>query len=129
MEKTEAVESAHVDKDSAQNVVLSSEVDSARVWNPMLILSCVFFAASSMLFGFDDKVISPVAAMETFVSRHSIDIFGPEHHLTKKPTSRSPSSKETIPRQQLSFSLPITRTWSSACPLWVPSSVLRLLRP
>lgn len=71
MEKTEVHEASHVDKEDTQNVVLSSEVDSSRVWNPLLILSCVFFAASSMLFGFDDKVISPVAAMETFVSQPS----------------------------------------------------------
>lgn len=62
------LEVQHVDKEDVQHVVLLSEVDSAQVWNPMLVLTCVFFAASSMLFGFDDKVISPVAAMGTFVS-------------------------------------------------------------
>jgi hypothetical protein len=56
----------HVDSQGAA-VVLSSEVNSTRVWNPLLIISCVSFGAASMLFGYDDKVISPVAAMETFV--------------------------------------------------------------
>ena len=57
----------HVDG-TGPPLVLSSDVDSSKVWNPLLIASCVSFGAASMLFGYDDKVISPVAAMERFVS-------------------------------------------------------------
>lgn len=36
--------------------------------NAQLILACVVFGAASFLFGFDDKIISPVAALPAFVS-------------------------------------------------------------
>ena len=36
--------------------------------NALLVFSCVTVGASSMLFGYDDKVISPIAALEPFVS-------------------------------------------------------------
>lgn len=41
--------------------------DKAAV-NLALMLACVVFGAASFLFGFDDKIISPVAALEPFVS-------------------------------------------------------------
>lgn len=37
--------------------------------NSMLVLSCLAFGASSFLFGYDDRVISPVAATPAFVSQ------------------------------------------------------------
>lgn len=36
--------------------------------NLMLVFSCLAFGASSFLFGYDDRVISPVAATPAFVS-------------------------------------------------------------
>jgi hypothetical protein len=36
--------------------------------NPLLVFSCLAFGAASFLFGYDDKVISPVAATAFFVS-------------------------------------------------------------
>lgn len=36
--------------------------------NPQLIFTCIVFGAASFLFGFDDKIISPVAALPAFVS-------------------------------------------------------------
>lgn len=36
--------------------------------NGFLIFACVTFAAASFLFGYDDKVISPIMALEPFVS-------------------------------------------------------------
>lgn len=36
--------------------------------NARLIWACVVFGAASFLFGFDDKIISPVAALPAFVS-------------------------------------------------------------
>ncbi|KAL6248662.1 hypothetical protein RBB50_004917 [Rhinocladiella similis] len=68
MEKKTSTEIQHVDE-YGRNVVLSSETTSEKVWNPLLILSCVAFGCTSILFGFDDKVISPVAAMEQFVEK------------------------------------------------------------
>ncbi|KAH8431249.1 uncharacterized protein LDX57_008911 [Aspergillus melleus] len=38
--------------------------------NLALMLACVVFGAASFLFGFDDKIISPVAALEPFVDRY-----------------------------------------------------------
>lgn len=36
-------------------LVLSSDIDSAKVWNPLLVAACLSFGAASMLFGFDGK--------------------------------------------------------------------------
>lgn len=36
--------------------------------NNFLIFACTTFAAASFLFGYDDKVISPIIALEPFVS-------------------------------------------------------------
>lgn len=36
--------------------------------NALLILACISFGSASFLFGYDDKVISPVAALTAFVS-------------------------------------------------------------
>jgi hypothetical protein len=35
--------------------------------NAQLIFACTVFGAASFLFGFDDKIISPVAALPAFV--------------------------------------------------------------
>jgi hypothetical protein len=47
-----------------EHVVLS---DKGAV-NALLILACVVFGAASFVFGYDDKLISPVAALTPFVS-------------------------------------------------------------
>ncbi|KAE8144185.1 hypothetical protein BDV25DRAFT_107508 [Aspergillus avenaceus] len=39
-----------------------------RTVNLLLLISCTVFGAASFLFGFDDKIISPVAALHPFVS-------------------------------------------------------------
>lgn len=36
--------------------------------SPYSIFACVTFAAASFLFGYDDKVISPIIALKPFVS-------------------------------------------------------------
>ena len=66
MEKDFSTQVQHIDE-QGRNVVLASETDSEKVWNPLLVLSCVAFGCTSILFGYDDKVISPVAAMRPFV--------------------------------------------------------------
>ncbi|KAI9045666.1 general substrate transporter [Aspergillus affinis] len=38
--------------------------------NSYLILACTAFGAASFIFGFDDKIISPVAALEPFVDKY-----------------------------------------------------------
>ncbi|KAB8073521.1 general substrate transporter [Aspergillus leporis] len=43
---------------------------SGKVVNFYLILACTAFASASFIFGFDDKIISPVAALEPFVDRY-----------------------------------------------------------
>lgn len=53
----------------------AGELDSSNAVRPdkgavnlLLVLSCLAFGAASFLFGYDDKVISPVAATPAFVS-------------------------------------------------------------
>lgn len=36
--------------------------------NALLIFSCIVFGAASFIFGYDDKLISPLAALTPFVS-------------------------------------------------------------
>lgn len=36
--------------------------------NLLLIVACVVFGAASFMFGYDDKVISPIIALPAFVS-------------------------------------------------------------
>ena len=57
----------HVDSTN-RKIVLASDVESKKVFSPMLMLALVAFQATSILYGYDDKVIGPVAAMEQFVS-------------------------------------------------------------
>lgn len=57
----------HVDA-ADRKVVLASDVKSKKVFSPMLILALISFQATSVLYGYDDKVIGSVAAMEQFVS-------------------------------------------------------------
>jgi hypothetical protein len=51
-----------------QHVDLLHEGRSGTAINAQLIFACTVFAAASFLFGFDDKIISPVAALVPFVS-------------------------------------------------------------
>lgn len=39
--------------------------------NTLLVMACVVFGAASFMFGYDDKVISPVAALTAFVSSYA----------------------------------------------------------
>lgn len=61
-EKADAI-TAHHEEDS-----LSPIVAEGKAVNPFLIFACVTFAAASFLFGYDDKVISPIMALHPFVS-------------------------------------------------------------
>ena len=36
--------------------------------NTLLVVACVVFGAASFIFGYDDKVISPIIALPAFVS-------------------------------------------------------------
>lgn len=51
----------------AEELVPSMRPDKGAI-NSVLVLSCLAFGASSFLFGYDDRVISPVAATPAFVS-------------------------------------------------------------
>ncbi|KAK9328501.1 general substrate transporter [Lipomyces starkeyi] len=41
-----------------------------RVTNPFLVFSLMVFGASTLLFGFDNNVVSPIAALEPFVRKY-----------------------------------------------------------
>lgn len=49
--------------------------------NLMLVWSCLAFGASSFLFGYDDRVISPVAATPAFVSAEPESYIFPQWNL------------------------------------------------
>lgn len=51
-----------------QHVDYSDSPRKTKAINAQLIFSCVVVGAASFLFGFDDKIISPVAALSVFVS-------------------------------------------------------------
>lgn len=51
---------------------------SGNAVNPFLIFACVTFAAASFLFGYDDKVISPIIALEPFVRCAPLDRISPD---------------------------------------------------
>jgi hypothetical protein len=53
--------------------------EEKRTVNAFLILTCVIFSAASLLFGFDDKIISPVASLEPFVSGPSLPIYSTKY--------------------------------------------------
>ncbi|EAU33441.1 conserved hypothetical protein [Aspergillus terreus NIH2624] len=69
--------------------------EEKRTVNAFLILTCVIFSAASLLFGFDDKIISPVASLEPFVAKYQ----GPNHAAGKYVL--------TARNQNLVFSVPL----------------------
>ena len=46
----------------------SKTYSKERTGNFFLLLTCAAFGSASLVFGFDDKIISPVAALAPFVS-------------------------------------------------------------
>jgi hypothetical protein len=44
--------------------------------NARLVFACVVFGAASFMFGYDDKLISPVAALSGFVSYFPFSLQG-----------------------------------------------------
>ncbi|KAK7702694.1 hypothetical protein SLS57_011245 [Botryosphaeria dothidea] len=59
--------------DSDGDVTYHEQIDvkqEGKAVNPFLIATCTTFAAASFLFGFDDKVISPIIALEPFVDKY-----------------------------------------------------------
>lgn len=58
----------HVDE-NGRVYFSKSETTKSSPWNALLVFSCLCMGASSVLFGYDDRIISPVAATEEFVSR------------------------------------------------------------
>lgn len=59
--KCPSTETQHVDYSDATSRPKSQAI------NARLIFACTIFGAASFLFGFDDKIISPVAALPGFV--------------------------------------------------------------
>lgn len=45
----------------------ASSISDEGAVNALLILACIAFGSASFVFGFDDKVISPLAALTAFV--------------------------------------------------------------
>lgn len=61
---SKTVESQHVDVINPQ---LEHAATGKGAVNALLILACIAFGSASFLFGYDDKVISPIAALSAFV--------------------------------------------------------------
>jgi hypothetical protein len=107
MEEEKVIDVQHVDE-QGRNVVLASSTDSEKVFNRLLILSCVAFGCTSILFGYDDKVISPVAAMVPFVRRpYTL-------YRIRLIVHRSRNFKVTTRRPVATSSVLATKTWCSA---------------
>ena len=59
------------DKDehgSAEVEHVDSSTRQKGAVNARLVFACIVFGAASFMFGYDDKLISPVAALSGFVS-------------------------------------------------------------
>lgn len=65
-EKAPYAEARHVA--GVEVPVISDSNVSGKPVNALLLMACFAFGASSFLFGFDDKLISPLVALEPFVS-------------------------------------------------------------
>lgn len=55
--------------DSAEVEHIDHTHHGKRAVNALLVLACTVFAAASFIFGYDDKLISPVIALPLFVRR------------------------------------------------------------
>ncbi|KUL85291.1 hypothetical protein ZTR_07918 [Talaromyces verruculosus] len=86
------VQTKHVDVVSPQ---LEPATTGKGAVNALLILACIAFGSASFLFGYDDKVISPIAALSAFV----YDFQG--------PGSDKGSLVLTARNQDLVFSVPL----------------------
>ncbi|KAI7781292.1 sugar transporter [Diaporthe eres] len=64
IEKTDALGAIHHEEPPQPVIAEGNAV------NPFLIFACVTFAAASFLFGYDDKVISPIIALKPFVEKY-----------------------------------------------------------
>ncbi|KAL2788061.1 general substrate transporter [Aspergillus keveii] len=53
--------------DGVLDVSLETTASSEGAINTLLILACIAFGSASFVFGFDDKIISPLAALPEFV--------------------------------------------------------------
>ncbi|QRD84291.1 permease of the major facilitator superfamily [Aspergillus flavus] len=81
----------HLDLTTTNSHHLSKE----RTVNVFLLVACVVFGAASFLFGFDDKIISPVAALHPFVERY------------QGPNPRTGRYTLTAHNQNIVFSVPL----------------------
>lgn len=63
-EKAEVIAASHKEEGETPSLLAAR----GPAVNPLLIFACATFAAASFLFGYDDKVISPIIALEPFVS-------------------------------------------------------------
>lgn len=64
--KTESLAVLH-QEDGGPTITTYGDKAQGNAVNGLLIFASVTFAAASFLFGYDDKVISPIIALEPFV--------------------------------------------------------------
>lgn len=79
--------------------------------NALLIFSCIIFGAASFIFGYDDKLVSPLAALTPFVSAFMLDCFCAMRRTDGAPRLRN--FKAPIRRLGNMLLRPIIKTWSS----------------
>ena len=75
MKAVEPSVAQHEDSSTTTDSLPSEEQTKRTAINALLIFSCLTVGASSMLFGYDDKVISPIAALEPFVSSQETTLY------------------------------------------------------
>ena len=101
----------HLDLTSTESHCPSKE----RTVNVFLLVTCVVFGAASFLFGFDDKIISPVAALDPFVSQPLTGVKPPipltmESTQVERYQGPNPSTGRytlTARNQNIVFSVPL----------------------
>ncbi|KAK9384296.1 hypothetical protein V1515DRAFT_618163 [Lipomyces mesembrius] len=97
-EKLEEQAIEHVDNRVDSAILATTELPLRQVINPFLLFSLMVFSASTLLFGFDNNVVGPIAALEPFVRKYQ----GVNH--------ATGSYVFTARNQDLIFSVPLVGT-------------------
>ncbi|KAK9350558.1 general substrate transporter [Lipomyces doorenjongii] len=105
-EKLEEQAIEHVDNRVDSAILATTELPLRQVISPFLVFALMVFGASTLLFGFDNNVVGPIAALEPFVRKYQ----GVNHSTG--------SYVFTARNQDLIFSVPLVGTilgaWSAS---------------
>lgn len=92
---TMSVDKHEIDPAEVEHIDHSERHEKGAI-NPLLVVACAVFGAASFMFGYDDKVISPIIALPAFVSLSLNKIANGLIILTKN-SSRLKDFKVAVP--------------------------------